>query len=230
MTIFCLTPKTKIKNLMLRPTQIKNNSCITPLYKHGKKENMWDASGGGLGCKATATLEAPRRLARVQGDSHTGSSPGGGLGPATELHFTRMHSSHPTPANRQVTWMKKFSLLVASLTLLGREHHPRPWLLRLILGECSGCQQIFNLLDGFSGIRMTVMTSTPDLAHQDVVLCHPDGPFPQHRIRLRRRTVMRDASAECLRRVSRRLGPTRSTPGGGLGIGATSLRNPWFDH
>jgi hypothetical protein len=77
---------------------------------------------------------------------------------------------------------------------------------------------------------MTVMTSTPDLAHQDVVLCHPDGPFPQHRIRLRRRTIMRDASAECLRRVSRRLGPTRSTPGGGLGIGATSLRNPWFDH
>ena len=191
---------------------------------------MWDASGGGLGCKATATLEAPRRLARVQGDSHTGSSPGGGLGPATELHFTRMHSSHPTPANRQVTWMNKISLLVASLTLLGREHHPRPWLLRLILGECSGCQHIFNLLDGFSGIRMTVMTSTPDLAHQDVVLCHPDGPFPQHRIRLRRRTIMRDASAECLRRVSRRLGPTRSTPGGGLGIGATSLRNPWFDH
>ncbi len=107
MTIFCSTLKTKIKNLMLRPTQIKNNSCITPLYKHGKKEDMWDASGGGLGCKATATLEAPRRLAQVQGDSHTGSSPGGGLGPATELHFTRMHSSHATPANRQVTWMKK---------------------------------------------------------------------------------------------------------------------------
>ena len=59
MTIFCSTLKTKIKNLMLRPTQIKNNSCITPLYKHGKKENLWDASGGGLGCKATATLEAP---------------------------------------------------------------------------------------------------------------------------------------------------------------------------
>ena len=216
---------------MLRPTQIKNNSCITPLHKHGKKENMWDASGGGLGCKATATLEAPRRLARVQGDSHTGSSPGGGLGPATELHFTRMHSSHPTPANRQVTWMKKCSLLVASLNLLGREHHPRPWLLRLILGECSGCQQIFNLLPGFSGIRLTVMTSTPDLAHQDEVLCHPAGIAEcLRRVTPPSVSAEMDASAECLRRVSRRLGPTRSTPGGGLGIGATSLRNPWFDH
>jgi hypothetical protein len=30
--------------------------------------------------------------------------------------------------------------------------------------------------------------------------------------------------------VSRRLGPTGSTPGGGLGIGATSLRNRWLAH
>ena len=25
--------------------------------------------------------------------------------PATEMHFTRMHSSHATHANRQVTWI-----------------------------------------------------------------------------------------------------------------------------
>jgi hypothetical protein len=78
---------------------------------------------------------------------------------------------------------------------------------------------------------MTVMTSTPDLAHQDVVLCHADGPAEcLRRVTPPSVSAEMDASAECLRRVSRRLGPTRSTPGGGLGIGATSLRNPWFDH
>ena len=170
-------------------------------------------------------------MARVQGDSHTGGSAWRWARVCYRIAFYT-HALQPCHARKPPGYLdKKNSLLVASLNLLGRkDHHLWSWRRRLVLGECSPFQEILNLPDCFSGIRLAVMTSTPDLAHQDVVLCHPDAPFPHVRLRLLRRTIMRAASAECLRRLSRRLGPTRSTPGGGLGIGATSLRNRWLAH